>query len=45
MKLLTLLRHAKSDWGDPGLADFDRGGYRFQPEMSTPDRPVFLRGA
>ena len=24
MKLLTLLRHAKSDWGDPGLADFDR---------------------
>ncbi len=30
---------------DPGgLADFDRGGYRFQPEMSTPDRPLFLRG-
>lgn len=30
---------------DPaGLADFDRGGYRFQPRMSTPDRPVFLRG-
>jgi len=24
MKLLTLLRHAKSDWGDPGLGDFDR---------------------
>lgn len=24
MKLLTLLRHAKSDWGDPALADFDR---------------------
>lgn len=24
MKLLTLLRHAKSDWGDAGLADFDR---------------------
>ncbi|MCA9172760.1 MAG: histidine phosphatase family protein, partial [Planctomycetales bacterium] len=24
MKLLTLLRHAKSDWGDPGLSDFDR---------------------
>lgn len=24
MKLLTLLRHAKSDWGDPTLADFDR---------------------
>ena len=24
MKLLTLLRHAKSDWADPALADFDR---------------------
>lgn len=24
MKTLTLLRHAKSDWGHPGLADFDR---------------------
>ena len=24
MKSLLLLRHAKSDWGDPGLADFDR---------------------
>lgn len=31
---------------DPGaLAEFDRGGYRFQPAMSTPDRPVFLRAA
>jgi hypothetical protein len=30
---------------DPArLADFDRGGYRFQSAMSTPDRPVFLRG-
>ena len=25
MKTLTLLRHAKSGWDDPGLRDFDRG--------------------
>ncbi|KPP93338.1 histidine phosphatase family protein [Erythrobacter sp. HL-111] len=25
MKLLGLLRHAKSDWGDTNLRDFDRG--------------------
>lgn len=24
MKRLTVLRHAKSDWGQPGLDDFDR---------------------
>jgi phosphohistidine phosphatase len=24
VKRLTILRHAKSDWGDPGLDDFDR---------------------
>lgn len=24
MKRLTLIRHAKSSWGDPDLADFDR---------------------
>jgi phosphohistidine phosphatase len=24
MKILTLIRHAKSDWSDPDLADFDR---------------------
>lgn len=31
---------------DPeGLRDFDLGGYLFQPEMSEPDRPVFLRSA
>ena len=24
MKTVLLLRHAKSDWGDDGLADFDR---------------------
>lgn len=31
---------------DPGsLRDFDTGGYAHEPEMSEPDRPVFLRGA
>ena len=25
------------------LLDFDAGGYRFAPELSEPDRPVFLR--
>ncbi|TCO69582.1 peroxide stress protein YaaA [Rhodovulum euryhalinum] len=30
---------------DPeSLSDFDTGGYRYMPEMSEPDRPVFLRG-
>jgi len=30
---------------DPaGLADFDTGGYAFDPDRSTPDAPVFLRG-
>lgn len=24
MKVLILVRHAKSDWGNPGLSDFDR---------------------
>ena len=29
---------------DPqALVEFDTGGYRYRPEMSTPDRPVFLR--
>ena len=31
---------------DPeSLREFDAGGYRFQPDMSEPDRPVFLRAA
>jgi cytoplasmic iron level regulating protein YaaA (DUF328/UPF0246 family) len=31
---------------DPeGLRDFDLGGYVWQEEMSTPDRPVFVRPA
>ncbi|MBK1634179.1 peroxide stress protein YaaA [Rhodovulum adriaticum] len=30
---------------DPAaLAEFDTGGYRYMPEHSEPDRPVFLRG-
>ncbi|MEC3859744.1 peroxide stress protein YaaA [Mesobacterium sp. TK19101] len=29
---------------DPaGILDFDSGGYRYRPEMSEPDKPVFLR--
>lgn len=28
-----------------GLKDFDLGGYRYQPEMSEPGKPVFLRPA
>ena len=29
---------------DPsGLTDFDLGGYAFRPEMSEPDKPVFVR--
>ncbi len=27
------------------LSDFDAGGYRFQPQLSEPNRPVFLRAA
>ncbi|MDE4133182.1 peroxide stress protein YaaA [Phaeobacter sp. QD34_3] len=26
------------------LTDFDTGGYAYQPDMSEPDKPVFLRG-
>ncbi|TCP58699.1 hypothetical protein EV663_11828 [Rhodovulum bhavnagarense] len=30
---------------DPqALAEFDSGGYRYMPDASEPDRPVFLRG-
>ena len=29
---------------DPeGLQDFDSGGYAYQPDASTPERPVFVR--
>ena len=38
MKTLTLVRHAKSSWKDPGLADFDRPldqrGQRDLPAMA-----------
>ena len=38
MKRLTLVRHAKSDWGDPTLEDFERPlnarGERDAPEMA-----------
>ncbi|BDZ55167.1 SixA phosphatase family protein [Agromyces marinus] len=38
MKTLVLVRHAKSDWGDPGLADHDRPlndrGRRDAPAMA-----------
>ena len=37
MKRVFLIRHAKSDWGQPGLADFDRPlnkrGKRDAPQM------------
>ena len=46
MKTLTLVRHAKSDWGQPGLADHDRPlnarGLRDAPEMG---RRIRERGA
>lgn len=38
-KRLTLVRHAKSDWGDPSLTDFDRPlnarGERDAPDMAS----------
>ncbi len=38
-KRLTLVRHAKSDWSDPSLSDFDRPlnarGERDAPEMAA----------
>jgi phosphohistidine phosphatase len=52
MKTVLLLRHAKSDWGDPALADFDRPlakrGLKDAPRMgkvlqdidSVPDRII-----
>ncbi|GAA1829272.1 SixA phosphatase family protein [Agromyces salentinus] len=46
MKTLTLVRHAKSDWGQPGLSDHDRPlndrGLRDAPEMG---RRLRERGA
>ncbi len=45
---LWLIRHAKSDWSDPGLSDFDRplnkrgrrDGPRMQSWLSTQDHPA-----
>ena len=38
MKYLILVRHAKSDWGNPSLRDFDRPlnerGKKDAPEMA-----------
>ena len=36
-----ILEHRLSD--PQALQDFDAGGYGFAPELSQPDRPVFLR--
>ncbi|RLK48893.1 SixA phosphatase family protein [Microbacterium telephonicum] len=39
MRTLVLIRHAKSDWGDPGLADHDRP----LNERGTRDAPAMAR--
>ena len=36
-----VIRHRLTDAG--GLSDFDYGGYRFDPDQSQPDAPVFVR--
>lgn len=36
-----IIQHRLTD--PEGLLDFDYGGYAFQPEMSKPDTPVFVR--
>lgn len=36
-----IIQHRLSD--PESLNAFDTGGYRYQPEMSEPDKPVFLR--
>jgi phosphohistidine phosphatase len=46
MKTLALLRHAKSDWGDAGLGDFDRPlaprGRKAAPRMGRAIRELGL---
>ncbi len=46
MKMLTLIRHAKSDWTDPDLDDFERPlnprGKKAAPQMGA---RIFQRGA
>lgn len=39
MKILILVRHAKSDWGNPGLDDFDRP----LNERGKKDAPVMAK--
>ena len=36
-----IVQHRVSD--PEGLQDFDSGGYAYQPDASTPERPVFVR--
>lgn len=42
MKRLILVRHAKSDWGEPGLSDFDRPLNR-RGEKNAPDMGARLQ--
>ncbi len=47
MKTLTILRHAKSSWDEPGLVDFDRPlngrGKRDAPEMGKRMKAAGIR--
>jgi len=47
MKTLLLLRHAKSDWGDSSLRDFDRPlaprGERDAPQHSLLTKPYLTK--
>ncbi|MFY0310932.1 peroxide stress protein YaaA [Leisingera sp. D0M16] len=38
-----IIQHRLTD--ADSLLDFDTGGYAYQPQMSEPDKPVFLRSA
>ncbi len=38
-----IVQHRLTD--SAALVEFDSGGYCYQPDLSEPDRPVFLRGA
>ncbi|MCB4457106.1 peroxide stress protein YaaA [Leisingera sp. McT4-56] len=38
-----IIQHRLTD--SESLKDFDAGGYAYQPQMSEPDKPVFLRKA
>ncbi len=49
MKYLTIVRHAKSSWGQPGLADHDRTlnerGQRAAPAVATFLHRTYFGGA